>query len=367
MTYSEKLFLSYFKEVFTHPLYLNELNNNFSDLKNHKREYIDILQSLYSKDKKRLYRCDIWKTVMETEETMGNDIDVLCYYLRFLRLYKLNDEVIKKNAIKLAKQNHLSHITDAIETISYDHNAHANYLTHQFNNNKSLKLTSDYAFFKDHRRKKHYKVSIIVSLYNAGDKLAFFLQSLIKDHMLKKHKAEIILIDSNSQSNELHVYNDFIQNNDIDSLYVKTNIRETIQTSWNRGINFSQGSYLVFLGVDEVLCENALAILSDTLDREDCDWAMGDSVITYVHEDGSFKKEGATFKRGNPSKEITYLNVTYLSYVGGMYKKDIHLKYGYYDGDFTCAGDTEFKKQDITLYKSKIYTKNFGKISSLPY
>jgi len=66
------------------------------------------------------------------------------------------------------------------------------------------------------------------------------------------------------------------------------------------------------------------------------------------------------YDRSNYEQELVYLDTCYLSYVGAMYRKSIHEKYGYYDETFKAAGDTEFKNRVLPFIKSKYIPQLLG-------
>ena len=60
------------------------------------------------------------------------------------------------------------------------------------------------------------------------------------------------------------------------------------------------------------------------------------------------------------------LETCYLSWVGALYRRSIHDRFGYYDGTFRGAGDTEFKSRILPQIKSKVIDKNLGVFWNYP-
>ena len=54
------------------------------------------------------------------------------------------------------------------------------------------------------------------------------------------------------------------------------------------------------------------------------------------------------------------LETCYLSYVGAMYRRDVHERVGYYDASFGGAGDTEFKNRALPFIRSKAIPETLG-------
>ena len=223
------------------------------------------------------------------------------------------------------------------------------------------KYSKNYFVCDDNRKKNHYQVSIIVSLYNSANKLNFFLKSLARQTILKRNEAEIILIDSNSPSNEREILVDCQTELKLDVLYIKTKARESIQKAWNRGIIESRGTYLCFLGVDEGLTPEGLDILASELDTDSTiDWVQSNSLMTNVSANGTWVDDVMLYDRRNFHPFHIYLDTCYISYVGALYKKSIHEKFGYYDDSFRAAGDTEFKNRVGPFIKTKTIPKTLG-------
>ena len=160
------------------------------------------------------------------------------------------------------------------------------YLQERFKINKNYS-SKNWEYIDDQRKIDNPKVSIIVSLYNAEDKLLLFLESILHQTLYKKDQVEIILVDSGSPTSEKNVFDEFQKKENANILYARSKERETIQSAWNRGIKIAKSPYLVFLGVDETLYPNALEILSNELiSNPEIDWVMSDSLVTEVDEKG---------------------------------------------------------------------------------
>src|SRR5262249_43507649 len=137
-------------------------------------------------------------------------------------------------------------------------------------------------------------------------------------------------------------------------LYVRTAQRETIQTAWNRGIALSRAPYLTFLGADETIVPDALATLAAELDADPAlDSVQGNSLITEVDKYGAFVRDVMMYDRTGYTQDHVYLETCYLSWVGALYRRSIHDRFGWYDGTFGAAGDTEFKNRVLPFLKTK--------------
>lgn len=242
----------------------------------------------------------------------------------------------------------------------------ASLLARQYEQQRSKEL-GVFAIHDDRRGEGCPRVSVIVSLYNAESKLRPFLRQLSAQSLFTQNDIEVVLVDSGSPTNEYAVFKAFMNESSLPILYVRTADRETIQAAWNRGIKLAKGQYLSFLGVDEGVHPDAYAILANALDqRIDVDWVMADSVVTNVDKHGAFVSDVMTYDRRGYNQGLVYLETCYLSWVGGLYRKSIHDRFGYYDETFRGAGDTEFKSRILPHIKSAHVPQTLGLFLNYP-
>jgi glycosyltransferase involved in cell wall biosynthesis len=221
--------------------------------------------------------------------------------------------------------------------------------------------------FQDHRPAEIPRVAVIVSLYNAADKLPLFLNAIRSQSLLKTKQMELIFIDSGSPADEYGALTQTLANFSLPYLYVRTAVRESIQTAWNRGITLARAPYLSFLGVDEAVTSEALALLADTLDSDPAlDWVQGDSLLTEVDDKGCWSRDIMSYDREGYTQNHVYLETCYLSWVGAMYRRSIHDRFGYYDGSFRATGDNEFKCRILPFIKTQRIPRLLGLFINYP-
>ena len=211
------------------------------------------------------------------------------------------------------------------------------------------------------------RISIIVSSYNATAKMRVFLERLSLCPELLNGAAEILLIDANSNSPDaemaLRIANEF----GIALRAIRVRRRITIQEAWNFGIMNARGKYLSFLGVDETIYPTTLTELASALDLDNSiDWVMADSIVTEVGNDGEYIRDIMKYDRIGADIASPFLETCYVSYVAGMYRKDIHERYGYYDPTFRGAGDTEFKSRVLPSLKVHYLNSTLGEFLNYP-
>lgn len=199
------------------------------------------------------------------------------------------------------------------------------------------------------------RAAVIVSLYNAADKLPTLLDNLAQQTLSRSGDLEVVLVDSNSPADERAALEAWRSSRGatLPVVYARSAERETIQAAWNRGIRLARAPYLAFLGADEGLHPDALRRLAGALDHDQqADWAMADSLVTSVDRNGVFDADVMPYDRTGYRQDLVLLETCYLSWVGGLYRRSIHERFGLYDETFRAAGDTEFKNRIMPHIRS---------------
>ena len=319
----------------------------------------------------RFGKTQIYEKMAGLQIVLDKPIIASTYYIRSFRLGGKS----KLNAINFAtatlEASNYSAEANATKLLYNDDQIQTGIKEHLENQRKKLlpipRYDEDFLYKDDRRSKPSFKISIIVSLYNAANKLEFFLNNLQRQTMVINGSAEIILVDSGSPTNEREVFLKLIDSLKIEVIYVRTKSRETIQKAWNRGILLAQGEYLTFLGVDEGITPEALEILSAELDADpSTDWIQSNSLMTDVSTNGTWLNDVMLFERSNFHPFHIYLETCYISWVGALYRKSIHDRFGYYDDTFRAAGDTEFKNRMGPFVKMKILPITLGIFFNYP-
>ena len=328
------------------------------------------LDEIYGNVGNPLYRCNFWLDIARIERILGNELIAVTYELRILRLLGDDRLGLLKNVMDTLNKHGLTHEAKAVQAMyaepeKAEENVYA-YLNEAYQRNL-IRQDKPFQVLDDWRNEKTVKVAVIVSLYNAADKLNLFLTALSQQTLVKQGAVEIILVDSGSPTNERGVIEAFMQKILLNAVYARSAERETIQAAWNRGIGLAKAPYLVFLGVDETLYPEGLEALANELDQNpEVDWVMANSLVTAVEESGVHKCDIMPYDRTGAIKDHTYLETCYLSWVGGMYRKTLHERFGYYDETFGAAGDTEIKNRILPHINVKFIPKMLGLFLNYP-
>lgn len=128
-------------------------------------------------------------------------------------------------------------------------------------------------------------VSIIIATYNASTTIKRCLESIVSQ---KTDKCELLIIDGNSTDDTVNIVKSYGKVVD----YFISEPDSGIYDAWNKGINVSQGEWIMFIGADDVLLPNAikdyLNILKHNIEAKDIDYICSNN--EYVDRNGQFLK-----------------------------------------------------------------------------
>ncbi len=319
----------------------------------------------------RLDRVRIFRELGRLERLLGNKMTACVYSIRAMRLAGEDTFHDLPWVCRTLQEAGFSREAAAIDAMYGEHslrNVRCAELLEEANKRcMNAPDPCEFEIFDDRRGNGFVKVAVITSLYNAAAKLGTFLQALQCQTLNRAGYLEVILIDSGSPTNEYDVLKNVELAYPIRWLYVRTSNRETIQTAWNRAIGLARADHLTFLGVDETVIPTALEELSAHLDADvELDWIQADSLITEVDANGLLANDVMKYDRDGYTPNHVYLETCYLSWVGAMYRRSIHDRFGYYDGTFSAAGDTEFKNRVLSHLKTKHLPKTLGVFLNYP-
>lgn len=309
-------------------------------------------------------RIRIWREAARIETLRGNMLVAATYLLRAMRLAG-EDRFQDLPSVQAVLERHGYPRESAVAAAMFGDRRSRDELCARLLDEALVinrkRPPTNFEFVDDRRNNQACKVSVIVSLYDAADKLPFFLQALSLQTLFARGQAEVVLVDSGSPGNEYAVFRLIADAVKMPVIYARTTQRETIQAAWNRGIALSHGEFLSFLGVDEGILPPTLEILAHELDADpSLDWVQANSLMTNVNEQGLWLNDIMTYDRSGYRQALTYLDTCYLSWVGALYRRDIHERCGYYDPTFGAAGDTEFKNRVLPYVKTKVLPRTLG-------
>ncbi|MBE9116850.1 glycosyltransferase [Lusitaniella coriacea LEGE 07157] len=318
----------------------------------------------------RIDRARVWKEIARLERMRGNDLVAATYLVRGMRDRgddRFNDLPWIVQTLNQQGFHQEAQTAQALYGDPQEREQRCTELLDKALLDRLYNQPWEYEFIDDRRDAEEYRVSIIVSLYNAASKLPLFLKALRQQTLIQKGAVEIILIDSGSPGDEYAVFKQLMTEMTLPIVYARSRQRETIQSAWNRGIAMARSPYLSFLGADETILPDCLEVLADELDKDpELDWVLGDSLVTNVDPHGTWVSDIMTYDRAGYSSNLVYLETCYLSWVGALYRRSIHDRFGYYNATFRAAGDTEFKNRVLPFIKTKHIPRTLGLFWNYP-
>lgn len=209
-------------------------------------------------------------------------------------------------------------------------------------------------------------ISVIISVYNAEHQLGVCLQKLNMQTLAKQKKLQVIIVDSHSPQNEKAVVNAFMHKTNLNIVYARTKERETIQKAWNRGITLSSAKYITALGTDETYFPDGLERLLSFIEEGNFDWVMANSLLSAVDSNGLFQRDIGLYDYSNADQKKVLHDKRYLRWCGGLYRKDLHDRFGFYDDSYKIAGCTEFAFRILPYIKVGYLSETLASYTNFP-
>lgn len=176
-------------------------------------------------------------------------------------------------------------------------------------------------------------LSVITASYNSDKTIEKTIESLLNQNY---SNFEYIIIDGGSNDKTLDIIKKY------ESIFKEKKINYTwlsekdsgIYNAWNKGLKFSKGKWISFLGSDDVYLDSALKKYAEKISQnEDADFIhskvklINDDKIKFIVSDRWVWKN---FKR-----EMK------IAHVGSFHNKKYFKKYGKYDEKYKIVGDYE--------------------------
>ncbi len=181
------------------------------------------------------------------------------------------------------------------------------------------------------------RISVLVSLYRGSSYLEGFFDAL--NGILNPDVLEIIIIHNDPEEDELEIIRRCKQTCRCKIMHVNVKHRESLYSSWNRGIKLATGRYITIWNVDDVRLPDSLERQAQILDNySGVSFTYGDQVEiqTYGETDGVL----VCFPEFHENPELFLSGFHIGSFP--MWRKALHDVAGYFDEQFKSAGDFDF-------------------------
>lgn len=211
--------------------------------------------------------------------------------------------------------------------------------------------------YKEYYELNRPKVSVIVTAYQLDKYLPQCLESVSAQTM---PDYECIVVDDAQQPSTKHIVDEFTRKNKR-IRYIPTPQNLGLPDARNFGFQRAHGRYIRHLDADDYLAENAIALESEALDKEQ------DVHIVYGHletvrEDGSriVDKNGTPLRSGWPEEQFDwYKQMAHLNQLPScsMMRREVLERSGGYRSRMTRAEDAEFWCRVTSLgFRAKKFT-----------
>ena len=279
----------------------------------------------------------------EYEEFINNlsKVENLIFFPQWLETFSrvsleskvLGCKLITNKLIGAASEEYLHQNSDkVIETIKDKNIEIINIFKNLINNN-----LSEITFVK---KQKLPKVSIITSMYKAGQFIEHFLTDITRQSIFDE--CELILLDANSPDNESEIIEHYCKKYK-NIKYFKFHNRLNVHQTLNEGIRLSEGEYVTIANVDDRRRIDCLEILRKHLFlNEKVDLVYGDCLVTDIKNE-NFENCKSHILYEHSVNHFTKENM--IKCLPGpipMWKKKMSLINGIFNEELKFAGDWEF-------------------------
>ena len=118
------------------------------------------------------------------------------------------------------------------------------------------------------------KISIIIVTYNAAKYIEDALNSILRQDY---ENFECLIIDGNSKDNTIDIIKNYCKKSN-KIRYISEN-DNGIYDAMNKGYNLSRGEWILYLGADDMLCDNILPLIDKEI-TDDVDIIYGNYYIS---------------------------------------------------------------------------------------
>ncbi len=123
-------------------------------------------------------------------------------------------------------------------------------------------------------------VSIIIPCYNASSYIDNCLTRILKDELENK---EIILVNDGSKDNTLTILKKYQKKYKEITVIDQVNSGQAIAR--NKALKKATGKYIMFVDIDDYICDNAIKIMYDYAEENKCDYVFSDYYEHYKEMD----------------------------------------------------------------------------------
>lgn len=171
--------------------------------------------------------------------------------------------------------------------------------------------------------------SIIIATYNSEAFLERTLKSIIDQNF---ENFELIIIDGLSNDKTMSIVDKYIEHISI----VVSEKDNGIYDAWNKGVNLSQGEWIMFVGSDDLLSTNALKNYWEYINNSTLSLDYVSSRVELID-----KNQRVIRTIGKPWNWDQFKKYMCVAHVGSIHHHSIYKKHGMYNISYKITGDYE--------------------------
>jgi glycosyltransferase involved in cell wall biosynthesis len=174
------------------------------------------------------------------------------------------------------------------------------------------------------------KITVIIATYNAGKTIRTCLDSIFSQ---KDEFVELLIIDGGSNDNTISILSEY--DSQIDLLISEKD--NGIYDAWNKGVANAHGDWIMFLGADDTLEQDAFRKYRSFIASQK------NSCIDYICAKNTYiDGKGQVLKIfGVPWRWQQFRRSMKLAHVGSLHRRTLFEEIGPYNTRFRICGDYE--------------------------
>ncbi len=184
-------------------------------------------------------------------------------------------------------------------------------------------------------------VTAVVSAYRSERFLAGRMENLLGQTLYSQGRLEIVVIDACSPEREGEVVRTYLEKYPNIS-YLRTDARESVYASWNRGFSMARGAYVINANTDDRFAEDALECLADSLaSHPEISATYGNWLVT-GEENDTFESPSKKFLFEYPEFKPPLFLYFQITSHAAMLRRSVFEEVGPFNEQMTVFGDREW-------------------------
>mgnify|MGYP003576333832 CR=1 FL=1 len=175
------------------------------------------------------------------------------------------------------------------------------------------------------------KITVITASYNSEKTIADTIESILNQ---KYPNIEYLIIDGGSSDNTISVIKQYESLFDGRLKYISEK-DSGIYDAWNKGVKMAQGSWISFVGSDDVMFENAFSDFIEFAEVHENVNFISSKILLVTEDLDPIRVIGTPWS----DKMDSYCCI---AHVGSLHHKALFDKKGLFDSNYKIAGDYDF-------------------------